>query len=168
MPLCSLLTCLGLNILFLTLNEGKNCFQGFFWMKVERNSENRPCMREPPVLLWGQPPSVSAQCQDTGSWETHLGLESRLGHWCDIRSSLACLLRPNHTHLWMGLPCGSNSKESACNAGDLGSVPGLGRSPGEGNGSPLQYYSCLVNFVNRGAWQATVHGVTKSWTWLSD
>ena len=123
MPLCSLLTCLGLNILFLTLNEGKYCFQGFLWMKVERNSENRPCMREPPLPLWGQPPSVSAQCQDTGSWGTHLGLESRLGYWYDIRSSLTCLLRPSHPYLWMGLPCGSYSKESGCSAGDLGSVP---------------------------------------------
>ena len=56
---------------------------------------------------------------------------------------------------------GSDNKESACNAGDPGSVPGLGRSPGEGNGNPLQY-SCLENSMNREAWQATVHGVAKS------
>ena len=53
------------------------------------------------------------------------------------------------------------SKESACNAVDLGSIPGSGRSPGEGNGNPLQY-SCLENPMDRGVWQATVHGVTKS------
>ena len=53
------------------------------------------------------------------------------------------------------------------NAGDLASIPGLGRSPGEGNGNPLQY-SCLGNPMDRGAWRATVHGVTKSWTHLSD
>ena len=58
-------------------------------------------------------------------------------------------------------------KKSACNAGDPGSIPGLGRSPGEGNGNPLQY-SCLENPMDRGAWRATVHGVTKSWTQLSD
>ena len=58
-------------------------------------------------------------------------------------------------------------KESASNAGDLGSISGLRRSPGEGNGYPLQY-SCLENAMNRGAWRATVHGVTKSWTQLSD
>ena len=52
-------------------------------------------------------------------------------------------------------------KASAYNAGDLGLIPGLGRSPGEGNGSPLQY-SCLENPMDRGAWQATVHGVAKS------
>ena len=58
---------------------------------------------------------------------------------------------------------GSESKESACNAGDLGSVPGSGRSPGEGNGNPLQD-SCLGNPVDRGVWRATVHGVAKSGT----
>jgi hypothetical protein len=58
-------------------------------------------------------------------------------------------------------------KASAYNAGDLGSIPGLGRSPGEGNGNPLQYF-CLENPMDGGAWQATVHGVTKSRTQLSD
>ena len=56
--------------------------------------------------------------------------------------------------------CSSVSKESACNAGDLGLIPGLGRSPGEGNGNPLQY-SCLESPLDRGAWWATVHGVTR-------
>ena len=64
-------------------------------------------------------------------------------------------------------PGGSDGKASAYNAGDLGSIPGLGRSPGEGNGNPLQYW-CLENPMDRGAWQATVHGVTKSWTLQSD
>ena len=63
-------------------------------------------------------------------------------------------------------PGGSVGKESACNARDLGSVPGLGRSPGEGNGNPLQY-SCLENSMDRTAWWAIVHGVTKSQTRLS-
>ena len=62
---------------------------------------------------------------------------------------------------------GANGKESACNAGDLGSVPGVGSSPGEGNGNPLQD-SCLENSMGRGAWQATVHGVAKSQTQLND
>ena len=56
-----------------------------------------------------------------------------------------------------------DSKESACNAEDPGSIPGLGRFPGEGNGYPLQY-SCLEDSMDRGAWWATVHGVTKSRT----
>ena len=55
----------------------------------------------------------------------------------------------------------AKKKESACNAGDPGSIPGLGRPPGEGNGYPLRY-SCLENFMDGGAWQATVYGVTKS------
>ena len=62
---------------------------------------------------------------------------------------------------------GSDGKETTCNAGDLGSIPGLGRSPGEGNGYPLQY-SCLENSMDRGDWQGTGHGVTKSWTQLSN
>ena len=59
-----------------------------------------------------------------------------------------------------GFPCSSIGKESACSAGDPGSIPGLGRYPGEGNGNPLQY-SCLENPMDGGAWWATVHGVTK-------
>ena len=66
-----------------------------------------------------------------------------------------------------GFPGGSEGKVSACNVGDLGSVPGSGRSPEEGNGNPLQY-SCLENPMNREAWEATVHGVAKSQTRLSD
>ena len=58
-------------------------------------------------------------------------------------------------------------KASAYNVGDLGSIPGMGRAAGEGNGNPLQY-SCLENLMDGGAWQATVHGVAKSWTQLSD
>ena len=61
---------------------------------------------------------------------------------------------------YSGDPCWASSKESACHAGDAGSVPGSGRSPAEGNGNPLQY-SCLENPMDRGAWWATVHGVTR-------
>ena len=67
----------------------------------------------------------------------------------------------------MGFPGGSEVKASASNVGDLASVPGSGRSPGEGNGNTLQY-SCLENPMDGGAWWATVHGVTKSRTQLSD
>ena len=66
-------------------------------------------------------------------------------------------------YLHKGFPGGSDNKEPACNAGDPGSIPGSGRSPGEGNGYPLQY-SCLENSMDREAWWATVYGVTKSWT----
>ena len=67
----------------------------------------------------------------------------------------------------MGFPGGSDRKVSACNAGDLGSIPGSGRSPGEGNGNPPQY-SCLENSMDGGAWWATVHGIAKSQTRLSN
>ena len=70
-------------------------------------------------------------------------------------------------HTIWGFPGGSDGKESACNAGDLGLISGVGRSTGEGNGNPLQY-SCLENPMDRGAWRATVHGITKSQTQLSD
>ena len=74
----------------------------------------------------------------------------------------------NHTPMgiWDFL-CVSDDKASACNAGDLGSIPGLGRSSGEGNGNPLQY-SCQDNPIDRGTWQTAIHGVAKSQLWLSD
>ena len=71
----------------------------------------------------------------------------------------------------MGFPGGSDGKESACNVGDLGSIPGLGRYPGEGNGNQLQY-SCLENSKDRGAWWAVVHRPKKKKCkkakWFSD
>ena len=66
----------------------------------------------------------------------------------------------------MGFPGGSDSKESVCNSGDMGSITRLGRSLGERNGNLLQY-SCLENPMDGVAWRATVHRVTKNWTWLS-
>ena len=75
----------------------------------------------------------------------------------------------NTTNLYVNLrfPGGSEVKASACDGGHLGSIPGSGRSPGEGNGNPLQY-SCLGNPMDAGAWWPTVHGVTMSLTQLSD
>ena len=67
----------------------------------------------------------------------------------------------------LSFPCGSYGKESACNVGGPGLIPGSGRSPEEGNGNPLQY-SCLETPMDGGAWSSTVHGVTNSWTTLSD
>ena len=67
----------------------------------------------------------------------------------------------------LGFPGGLEGKVSACNAGDPGSIPESGRSPGEGKGNSLQY-SCLENPMDGGAWEAAVHGVTKNWTRLSD
>ena len=71
------------------------------------------------------------------------------------------------TELRLFSPWWRSSKESACSAGDSGSIPGSGRSPGEENGNPLQY-SCLGNPMDRGAWWATVHEVAKSQIWLSN
>ena len=81
---------------------------------------------------------------------------------CDPIVGCHCLLR-----LHQLFPGNSVGKESACSAGDPGSVPASGRSPGEGNGKPLQY-PCLENPLDRGAWLAAVHGVTKSWVRLSN
>ena len=70
-----------------------------------------------------------------------------------------------YIYTYMGFPDGSDSKESACDARDLDLVHGSGRSPGEGNGYPLQH-SCLENPMDRGAWWDTVHEVAESQTWL--
>ena len=82
--------------------------------------------------------------------------------WIDRAALISTLLCAKS-----GFPAGSAGKESACHVGDLGSVPGLGRSPGGGHGNRLQY-SFLENPMDRGAWWATVHGVVKSQAWLSD
>ena len=76
-------------------------------------------------------------------------------------------LGTHELRLSIGLPWWLSGKESACNVGDPGSNPGSGRSRGEGNSYPLKY-SCLEHPMDRGAWQATVHGATKSQTRLSD
>ena len=80
-----------------------------------------------------------------------------------LRKCLAIVLGKLPTPKSLNFPGGSEVKASACNVGDLSSIPGLGRSPGEGNGNPLQD-SCLENPVDGGAWWATVHGVAKSRT----
>ena len=94
-------------------------------------------------------------------------LKSLLQHY----SSKASILRHSAFFLvqlsYLGFPYSSVGKESACSAGDPGSIPGLGRSPGKGNGDPLQY-PCLENLMDKGAWWAVVHGVTRSRVRLSD
>ena len=89
-------------------------------------------------------------------------LLSRFSHvrLCATPHTDITLLTKVHIVKAMGFPLSSVGKESAYKAGDLGVIPGLGRSPGEGNGSPLQY-SCLENPRDRGAWRATVHGITR-------
>ena len=94
---------------------------------------------------------------------------------CEGKSSVSCcpwdlrcpIEKKLHFHKRYGFPGGSEVKASACNVGDLGSIPGLGRSPGEGNGNPLQY-PCLENLMDRGAWWAAVYGVIESRARLSN
>ena len=88
-------------------------------------------------------------------------------HSCILVSPYVCQLVLSLTLPPWGFPGGSEGKASACNTGDPGSIPGSGRSPGEGNGNPLQY-SCLGNPMDGGTWWATVHGVTESQMQLSD
>ena len=83
------------------------------------------------------------------------------GNACSKEPTCQCKRHKRH------FPGGSDGKESTCNVGDLGSIPGFKRSPGEGNSYPF-YYSCLQNSMDRGDWQAPVHGVAKSWTRVSD
>ena len=89
----------------------------------------------------------------------HNSVQFPLSLWRFLYFLTTAILKLNYS--------GSDGKESACNAGDLGLNPGWGRSPGEGTGNPLQY-SCLGNPMSRGAWQATVHGAAKSQMQLSD
>ena len=90
----------------------------------------------------------------------------------DVAVELECCLSVQkeahvHTYTCAGFPRSSVVKESDCDVGDLGSTPGLGRSPGEGNSNPLQY-SCLENPMDRGAWQAIVYGVSRVKTRMSN
>ena len=87
-----------------------------------------------------------------------------------IRNISYSTVMPYKYHQWiirfsvtstLKIPWGSDSKESACSAGELGSIPRSGRSAGEGDDYPLEY-SCLVNSMDRGAWQGTVHGIEES------
>ena len=105
-------------------------------------------------------------CNSGESQALHLSTFSQplhLSTFCiTARVELTGLLLP----LGLGFPSGSDSEDSACNAGDLGLIPGSWRSPGERNGHPLQY-SCLENPLDRGVWWATGHGVAKNQTRLS-
>ena len=106
---------------------------------------------------------IQTAVRHLGSNLLHLGTRWQEQNWvCFVEISFITYLPWDR-----GSPGGSDGKVSACNVGDLGSIPGLGRSPGEGNGNPLQY-SCLENPMDGGAWRAAVHGISKSQTRLSD
>ena len=85
-----------------------------------------------------------------------------MSYFCPLCCQCLAQWLPNSGHAFGG----SDGKQPAISVGDLGSIPGSGRCPGEQNGNPLQY-PCLENPMDGGAWQATVHGVAKSWTRLS-
>ena len=140
-------------------------------------AKGKPLCRkaEQGLLLWGAGEAVSAEGQHQGVWGvmslfhmpprlvvTEATYVLELPALCILQSQFYCVLFEKR-----GLPHSPDGKAPACNAGDLGSISALGRSPGEGNDDPLQY-PCLENSMDRGAWRATVHGVANSWTWLSD
>ena len=106
---------------------------------------------------------LSAICTSLSPFRLTHKIDSHIPTSCQFNIYLHLL----KLYLKKGSPGGLDSKESTCNAGDWGSIPGLGRSPGEGNGYPLQH-SWLGNPLDREAWWATVHGVTKNQTQLSD
>ena len=103
---------------------------------------------------------ITNSCIDIEALKRSLDKNQLQNLWGSLQSEDASFLHQN----W-GFPGGSDGQESSCNAGDQGLVPKSGRSPGEGNGYPLQY-SCLESSKDRGAWWATVHEVAKSWLTL--
>ena len=106
---------------------------------------------------WGSSSSgLSSGCQDCNLLSIFTAGSTPFSHF--ICLSVYLSIYPS-----IYFPGGSDGKESTCNVGDLGSIPGLGRSSGEENDNPFQY-SCLENSMDRGAWQVTVLGVIKSWT----
>ena len=129
-----------------------------------------PCPRGSPLLTRTYTGDTQTQfclslCEVPRSWYTQGWFDPSERLWWEW----GLILNVNSPLLpfCLGFSAGSDGKASACNAGDPGPIPGLGRSPGEGNGNPLQY-SCLENSMDGGAWWATVNGVTKSRSRLSD
>ena len=149
--------------------------QPFLWMIREPGMENssRERIAIPATIYWAlikrqvwlNPHNSQRRvllCPSLARWGNG-------GTWSEAhRFSVEELVsNPNFCDSVRGCPGGSDGKEFACNAGDLGSIPRSGRSLGEGHGYPLQY-SCLENPMDRGAWWATLHGVATSWTQLSN
>ena len=121
-----------------------SCLLAFLWVPVA------VLLFRSPFLLW------VLLCTQS----ILLPLETQFGIW-EVQSKFRKSTTSGAYLVSWGFPGGSDDKGSVCNVRDPGSIPGLGRYPGEGNGSPLQY-SCLENPMDRGAWQATVHRVTQS------
>ena len=137
------------------------------WRTFRMNQTIKPTFLLPRI----EGPAWLAQCEEhlsAGASTTREMEEERKGK--NVKPGIELF---NDWNIWFFLvskvsfPAGSDGKESTCSAGDLGSIPGSGRSPGEGNSNQLQY-SCLGNSMDRKAWRATVHWVKKSETGLSD
>ena len=120
------------------------------WSVPSRGSH---CLPVPCFGFFGEAPSIEL---DSWIWEEKSQVQV-----------MRLVVRVSQAELHWGFPGGSDGKESACNAGDLGSIPGSGKSPEEGNDSPFKY-SCLENPEDREAWRATAYGVAKNWTRLSE
>ena len=133
----------------------KKLWETFEWHSLPKNINNAWTEREKSVPSGALGTLICIRCLPKFISERLLSVQ-RIIRW----------VKYGWINPFWGFPGGSDGKESALNAGDLGSIPGSGRSPGEGNGKSLQY-SCLENPMDRGAWRATVHGVLKSQTWLS-
>ena len=121
-------------------------------------------------LMWNWSSNTLATwCEEPTHWKRPWYWERlRAGEEGDNRGWNGWIASPTQwTCIWAISSGGSDSKEYTCNAGDPGLIPGSGRFPGEKKEYPPQY-SCLENSMDKGVWQATVHRVTKSWTWLSN
>ena len=125
-----------------------------------RGARELPGAMEMPSILTGE--AIAWLHTDAQTFQTMCG---RSVHFTVYKQSPAKNKREMHMGGWV--PLVLSGKESVCSAGDAGLTPGLGRSPGEGNGNSLEY-SGLGSPMDRGAWWATVGGIAKSWTWLSD
>ena len=146
------------------------------WSLGMKNPLEKRMATHSSILAWRIPwTEEPGRLQPTGAqrvrhdWvtNTHKGLHGRVLSGGPVAFPNIWFCYFQYYCLIMGFPGGSNGKESACKVGDPDLIPGMGRSPGGVHGYPLQY-SCLENSTDRGARQATVHGVTKSQTWLSN
>ena len=113
--------------------------------------DNQNCLQTLPEAQWGaKPPTVENQSQAVPGYPPKM--ERLLASNPQVESLFFKKKKTTYLLIYLGFPGGSDSKESACNAGDMGLIPESGRSLGEGNGCPLRY-SCLVNSMDRGAWR---------------
>ena len=171
--------------MFLKNGTGKKSYQ-WLWEVIIINSHKGRFVDAANITYFVQWSKTAYICQQLGWW-----MESQLWFVCWLviffswkflvanpKGCLRCqsaypLFFFIFLEVWLGpftlisFPDTSDGKESACNVGDQGSIPGLGKPLGEGNGNSLQYV-CLENPMDRGAWWAIVFRVTKSWTWLRD